>query len=230
MNGNNFDRLEFIQNERNFKELGQSDNVLKDREPRQAWKPPLLLKIIALVLAVALVVVLAFSIFVHPIDKLKLALALGKNCEINMVAYGAFDKEEIIIKVDKNYFSMKIVGSQDEEYYLVKGDTVYKYEQDKNGEWEKVLFDEDLLEDGLDFEVLFDRRNYERVKGWGSVWRLKEGVAFGDYDTVEFCREKGKYKINATDAYSIGNTTYYMRLTITIGNIGKTEVTLPWTE
>ena len=140
MNGNNFDRLEFIQNERNFKELGQSDNVLKDREPRQDWKPPLLLKIIAIVLAVVLLVVLAFSIFVHPIDKLKLALALGKNCEINMVAYGAFDKEEIIIKVDKNYFSMKIVGSQDEEYYLVKGDTVYKYEQDKNGEWEKVLF------------------------------------------------------------------------------------------
>ena len=229
MNGNNFDRLEFIQNERNFKELGQSDNVLKDREPRQDWKPPLLLKIIAIVLAVVLLVVLAFSIFVHPVDRMKLAIAIARSYEINMVASFGFITEEVTIKVDGRYMSVaRGRNAKNIEYYVMDGDTVYTYKQDKSGEWQKALLDDGLYVDAGEFEVLFDSRNYNRAKGLRPGWELKEGVTFDTFDEVEFVREFGRYKVKATDY--INNRNYDVYLTITIGRIGRTRVTLPWTE
>lgn len=199
------------------KEIAKVRRTERGRE----WKR-LALAIVGWILLGALLLYLLFAIFVHPINKLKLRLFLGGSYEMQIAGQGMMSYEVIgRIRVDGDLIYMS--GT----YYETDGNTIYEYKK-VDGEWQKEKNDEEALVVGdasgetVDLSVLLNRRNYEKVKGEISTYRIKEGVDIGEYHNVEFRRVGGRSELLL---YVPGGI-----IIITFENIGTTKITPPWEE
>ena len=217
MNNNNFDPLELIRREENERPSEPGEVATVDTR-----EIPPAVKLVIWILLGALVIYLLYAILVHPVDKLKIALALGGSCEISVEHKGPMSRQKVTVKVDGNRFCIEGVGTEGPRYYVTEGNLTYTYKQNADGEWEKVLDSAG----SLGSRVLFDRRNYEKSNI--GVWELKEGVTYEDYERVELCRSGGKYQITLVNEYTSGNATLYTYDVITFEKIGGVKITVPW--
>lgn len=223
MNNNNFDPLEFIRREGSQKEIPQED---KANEKTGEGRVPLPARIAALVAVVAIAVGLLFAIFVHPIDKLNLALLLGGSCEMKITVKNSFDSEEASLKVRGKYICYEREGKVP-EYYELDGNIIYTYEKTDDGEWKKVPVMGGSFADGLYNGSLLNKDNYEKAKGASRVYEVKDAHK-GTHDEITFSRSGGKYQIEAIDWTAVGNVKYATYTTITFEKIGGVRVTPPW--
>ena len=227
-----------MENERNPWEKMEEENMAKSpeaiakaqkaekRKSASAW----VLGIVKWVLLITVVVGSAYSIFVHPVHKLRLSLFLGQSYEMEIVAPSG---SHTTIQVDGNLICVK-EGSNKEIYYEIDGKNIYAYREDDKGKWVREKTTEDALVIGsssgspLSIETLFERRNYERSKAKLGGWCIKDGVNKGGFDEIEFQHLLTKYKITAQKAYLYDGWFAYDYMTITIHRIGITKINPPW--
>ena len=179
---------------------------------------------------------LPYTLFVHPLDKLKVKLFFSNSYEMEMKATVHYDfgydkgvwvQKVRSVKVDGDLVCIynRSIGNT---YYKVVGKTVYEYWQDENGEWKAKKSDKNIFSTGgssgtgVTFSTLLDRRNYEKVKGELGLYRMKGSVDIGDFDRIELQRSNAGYEIKA---YSGSNYVI-----ITFGYFGVTQITPPWEE
>jgi hypothetical protein len=227
MNRNDFDPISAIRRD-NVHDEPKGEEAAPPKKNEEEKRLPFFAALIIWIVLGALLICLLYNIFVHPIDRLKLALALGGSCEISIVAENGFGKEEATLKVRGKYFSVTSDGK--ETFYELDGNIVYTYEPLENGEWKRKPVAGGSFAGGLGNDSLLNRKNYERVPGAGSVWRVKDGIDTGDADEVIFQRKGGKYQIVSREGTAVGNVTYYTTTTVTFEKIGGVRVTPPWAE
>ena len=182
-----------------------------DRIREYDSKPPYA-KPLAIVLLVALILTAVYTLL-HPLDKLKLKLFLFRNCTIEVVAtgFGTYEKREIL--VDGNLIK---IGS---DYYEVDGYLVYKYFKDWNGDWQRVLCNEEWTKDRNTGEKLLDKDSYKFDK---LTWRLKNSVAkdIDDLSHITLKRDAGKIAIVG---YTFGS-----KIAIRFTRFGRSHIDPPW--
>ena len=209
---------------RGFEDLEPSnDETIERKTLSHAEKITIFITVLAILISC-----LSYAL-IHPLDKLKIKDALTDNYTVKIVyyvagAYGTPICTETIILVDGEYIQ---VGS---EYYRMSDDILYKYEQNKKGEWYDKRVDNITLDDiELSFDgesqglgtVLLDKDNYHKVKGTLFVWRLNESVIeeLELPTTVTVERMEGRISI----VFGIFGSAY-----ISIYKFGRTRITLPW--
>ena len=224
MDNNSFDPLELIRREGTQKKDAPKEDVQPEKTSLQSQ--PLMIKIIAWAAIFAIVVGFLFGIFVHPIDKLNLALLLGGSCEMKITVKNSFDSEEASLKVRGKYICYEREGEAP-EYYELDGNIIYTYEKTENGEWKKVPVMGGSFAGGFYNDSLLNKDNYEKVDGASRVYRVKDAYK-GTADEINFSRSGGKYQIQSIDWISVGNVKYATYTTITFEKIGGVRVTPPW--
>ena len=219
--GNDYNLLQPRDDNRRFVDISPSNDAIIERKTLSRGE-----KLTIFIVVFALFISCLSYALVHPLDKLKMKTALTDSYTMRIVyyvagAYGAPTLTEVIILVDGEYIQ---VGS---EYYRMSGDTLYKYEQDKKGEWYKKRVS-DVAVDGMDLSfddesfglggALLDKDNYHKVKGSFFVWGLNKSVRqeLELPTTVTIERRAGKISIVIGSAY------------ISMYKFGRTRITLPW--
>ena len=219
--GNDYNLLQPRGDNRGFADLAPSNDEIIERKTLSRGG-----KITIFIVVLAIFISCLSYALIHPLDKLKIKGVLTDNYTVRIVyyvagAYGVPTLTETIILVDGEYIQ---VGS---EYYRMSGDTLYKYEQNKNGEWYKTRVNDVTLDDiELSFDgesqglgtVLLDKDNYHKVKGSFFVWGLNKSVRqeLELPTTVTVERRAGKISIVIGSAY------------ISMYKFGRTRITLPW--
>ncbi len=193
------------------------ENKIPINDGIKSQRNPLWLKIVAYILLGALLLGLIYGLL-HPVNKVKLKFLLTQNCTIEVVATYGYKETRKNILIDGNLLQ---VGS---EYYEIDDEKLYTYIKNYNGEWERVLSEDDefSIEDSEIGIELLKRSNYQRAKGRLFVWSLKKYVE-ADIDglsNITFQRDAGKLAI-------VG---YYngVRISLRFTNFGKTNITPPW--
>ena len=219
---NNYDPLWAIRRDDNLKDP-EPERADKDREYNDK-RTSLTFKIVKWALVVAVLLYLLYTVCVHPVDKLRLGIALGGSCEIRILVYQGLGSGEATLKIDGNLMSITQGHSGSTEYYEIDGDSIYTYELSSNGEWKRVFVSsasESVT--GNAFINILKGKNYERKEGSFSSYRIKDDVDIGSFKKVEFQRTGGKPVLTISDY----DHTYY---TLIFNRIGITRVTPPWKE
>lgn len=224
-----------MDNERNPWEVIEEENVAnatetaikKRRNARGKTATAWFLGIVKWFLLFSVVLTFVYTVFIHPVNKLKLRLFLGGSYTMVLKVYAGFSQEQSLatVKVDGNLVYVSYRG--DRTYYEVDGETIYEYRKIDDG-WEKVKTEENMIffgdpdEDTLQMSVLLDRHNYERAKEKFFVHRIKKGVDIGEFDAVEIRRIGMEYGFDLYAGGAVG--------TLVFENIGRTHITPPWEE
>ena len=192
-------------------------------------------RIVSRVLGWGLLVIFVFyvtaSIFIHPIDRLKLSLFLsGGNYTISLSGEFRYyegpnhflssvsQRHLGEIKVDRNLMCVTD-NYGDDTYYLMDGEKVYMYTKDDNGKWNRTESNKTFPVVGTSLgDVLLDRKSYER----GELFRYKtkSGVDTGTYDVV-YVQQWGLQ-------YELEGQTENATITMSFGRFGTTRITPPW--
>lgn len=226
MNNNNFDPLELIRREGESDGKASSpDNIdsLDDRRTATVFR------IVALTLVGIIVLSALYTLLVHPIDKLKTALWLGRSYEIKIFAVSGAGMGDATVKIDGNNVAVSDrYGST--KYYELDGEKIYTYVQ-SGEEWERVDTGEKDIPIGtgggrsISITELLDKKNYERAEGELFEYHARESE-LGGLKNVKFKRANGKYHISGV----IEDGYYDISVTLIFDRIGMTGVTPPWEE
>ena len=193
---------------------GAIDMYERDQEKSDQFKKktPQWVKLISIILITAIGISLAYLVFVHPINKLKISVLLCDNYTIKMIIPGGITSETTSIYVDGN------IIKYNDQYYEIDGDDVYTYRKNSNGEWKREKSDDFVSSKYA--EELLKRRNYRRVKGRLFAWEIKDEVDLGDIWSAGIESYDGKMSI----------VIYYAleKAYIQFTNFGKTKLTPPW--
>lgn len=179
------------------------------------------MRVVAILLLTVFGLFLLYSLFVHPVNKLKLRLLLTKNVTMKIQASYGEQHETVIVKVDGNLIA---VGDSQFEpihytYYKIEQDTIYAYNE-FTADWEPQ--DQSLLAGSEEFRQLFIADNYKRVKGRLRTWQLKEDVRIDGMQNVRFQRKAGKFTIS----YQNG----LVSCSIVFEKFGRSSIALPGEE
>ena len=175
-----------------------------------------LVRIIAIILLAAVLIYLLYSIFVHPINKLKLKLFISKSCTMTIVAQYGLQSAKATVKVDGNIICIT------DNYYKIEGDKLLAYDYDLKS-WinaERVAGEIVDLNDISAYEAILSRRNYKLAKGKFFTWELKDGVDAGGMIDLEFRRKGGRFSFTWFDVYGI-------KYTLTFTAFGTTHLDPP---
>ena len=226
MNNNNFDPLELIRRDEERDEKGSAPDradALDDKRTSTVFR------IVVLTLVGIIVFSALYTLMVHPIDKLRTALWIGRSYEIKIFAVSGAGMGDATVKIDKNNVAVSDkYGST--QYYELDGDKIYTYV--KNGEeWERVDTGEKNIPIGaggdksISIAELLDKKNYERAEGELFEYHARENE-LGGLKKVKFKRVDGKYRISGV----IEDGFYDISITLIFDRIGMTGVTPPWEE
>ena len=187
------------------------DEVREGKTPR--W-----VKIISIILLIALGLSLAYVIFVHPINKLKLRFLIYDSftLEIIIPGFGIYTTREI--QVDGN------IMKYGDQYYEIDGNEIYTYHKNFKGEWQKIKSDDfNDPESTRIAEKILKRSNYRHAKGRLFAWKIKDNVDLGnDIQSAGIELYEGKIAI----VLSYRSVKGYMHFT----DFGKVKLTPPWEE
>jgi len=181
----------------------------------------------------------AFYILIHPLDRIKLKYFLTHDFTITVSrrpvapitnTFVVSDKE---IFIDDNWMQVgetDYLFHDDVTYYEFKDGKTYRYYKDMYGEWQKETCELSSIKDINDIfdSELLDRKNYKRVKGKLFVWQLKDGsskiISGHSVSNIRLRRYEGSIAI-VGDTYSGGQKC---ELVVRFHGFGFTDVTLPW--
>lgn len=144
------DELEAMKILRNEIPKSEEETVANDRNRRQLEE---LKTIIGVALLGLFIIILLYSIIVHPIDKILIKMALVDNYVITTTVAGSTQT----VYVDGNVIRVN------DTYYEVAKDAVYVYRKNAAGEWTKKL--ESLSNSDADtswVKDVLDKKNYKR--------------------------------------------------------------------
>lgn len=194
-----------------------------------------IVRILALVLAVFFALYLLYAIFVHPINKLNFRLFLQQNCTMTLhisLRHGhghVSGQTEMLL--DGNLLAIAESYYTDPYSYVyieMNGDEIMVHDF-VLGDWDHMDYEEYLSRNGESaasdgyFQKLFDRRNYERVRGKLFAWKIKDDVDMGYMRDVQFRRKAGKFTFSWKDAVE----NEYM---IVFESFGRAKVERIWEE
>ena len=194
-----------------------------------------IVRILAFVLVVVFALYLLYAIFVHPVNKLNFRLLLQQNCTMTLhisLRHGhghVSGQTEMLL--DGNLLAIA------ESYYTDPYSYVYIEMSDDEimvhdfvlGDWDHIDYETYLLMNGESdtsndaFIKLFDRRNYERVKGKLFTWKIRDDVDTGYMHDVQFRRKAGKFTISWKDQVA----SEYM---IVFESFGRAKIERIWEE
>ena len=182
-----------------------------DLDAPVSYKRPLLsipiVRILVFILAIFFALYLLYAVFVHPVNKLNFRLLLQKNCTMTMrvsMRHGlGYASGQTTMYLDGNLFAVAEVNSKDPHtfVYIEMADDKITVHDFVLGDWYHMDYEEYLFINGGsadsvdDFQKLFDRRNYERVRGKLFAWEIKDDVDMGTIYDVQFRRKLGKFTI-----------------------------------
>lgn len=204
------------------------------RYKRPAFSIPAV-RIFAFALAVVFALSLLYAVFVHPVDKLNIRLLLQQNCTMTFhvkLRHGfGYASGQTEMLLDGNLLAIA------ESYYTDPYSYVYIEMKDDEimvhdfalGDWDHIDYETYLLMNGESdssndaFIKLFDRRNYERVKGKLFTWKIRDDVDTGYMLDVQFRRKAGKFTISWKDQVE----SEYM---IVFESFGRAKIERIWEE
>ena len=176
--------------------------------------------IIAIILLAFVLLNLLKAVLLNPLSELRLRTAIFESCRITIVSRqigGSYARNESVVKVDGNIFSVE-TNFGEPKYYEIENGKTYCYEKNFLGNWQRSEVFTDADERRIT-ERLLDPSSYERVPGRLAAWQLRDGVDVGYYSNVELRRKGGKITISV----SVGLSS----VTFTFDRIGITDVDLP---
>jgi hypothetical protein len=194
-----------------------------------------IVRILALILAVLFALYLLYAIFVHPVNKLNFRLLLQQNCTMTLhisLRHGhghVSGQTEMLL--DGNLIAIAESYYTDPYSYVyieMNGDEIMVHDF-VLGDWDHMDYEEYLLRNGESaasdgyFQKLFDRRNYERVRGKLFTWKIKDDVDMGYMRDVQFRRKAGKFTFSWKDAVE----SEYM---IVFESFGRAKIERIWEE
>lgn len=144
------DELEAMKILRNEMPKSEEETVANDRKLRQIEE---LISFIGAILFGLFIIILLYSIIVHPIDKILIKMALIDNYVITTTVAGNTQK----VYVDGNIIRVN------DTYYEVAKDAVYVYRKNAAGEWTKKV--DSLSNSDADtswVKDVLDKKNYKR--------------------------------------------------------------------
>jgi hypothetical protein len=144
------DELEAMKILRNEMPKSEEETVADDRKLRQIEE---LISFIGAILFGLFIIILLYSIIVHPIDKILIKMALIDNYVITTTVAGNTQK----VYVDGNIIRVN------DTYYEVAKDAVYVYRKNAAGEWTKKV--DSLSNSDADtswVKDVLDKKNYKR--------------------------------------------------------------------
>jgi hypothetical protein len=195
-------------------------NIDKDTHSRKLdlfpKKTKKYVRIIYRVLLILVILYLAYTLLIHPVDKIFFQYFITTNCELNMqFKYNGGRQRLGNVKMDGN------VISNGDVYYEIDGEKVYVYNKILQKKVYKGTVN-DINEESY-FSNFLDKSNYELVwDKWRFVWQLKEGVDSGDFDKVQISQNIFS-EIRISCYYTSGNC-----IRLTFRKFGWINIDPPW--
>ena len=159
----------------------------------------LLTIITSVVLILGILIDVMILVFVNPLARATVRVAMTQNYTIKMIARYNSLREELTIKVVGN-FIQHIDDDGNSTYYVLDGEKAYKYVWE-NGRWViSECFGENFsgsIVGGSDEDNLFNLENYRKNPKKLFEWELKPGVDCGDYKYVRAYNLPGMVQIKA---------------------------------
>jgi len=227
---NDLDQLEWIRRDGTSK---AGEPSVPDGKGNGLPQTSLAFRIIVWLLIAAIAIYLLYVTLVHPLDRLKLQMLVGKNYTISVYTEG-YREPTATVKVDGDlmFVSSFAMGTY---YYEIDGTKTYRYSYLTDGEWQKeevdtvsLFFTEEQDNGELPFSELLKSRNYKKMPGRIRAYRIKDKVDIGELDAVELYCAKGEYKIRGAYGLDFSGSPSHTAFYIIFDDFGETEITLPW--